>query len=238
MNASDVMTRGPIFTIDEDTSIADAAQLMVKLRLSGLPVVDRDGKLVGILSEGDLLHRAELGTEPSHKRLAAFLLSPGRMADEYVHSHSTKVGDLMTREVITAAPDTPLATIVGLFEQHGIKRVPIVDGDRLLGMVSRIDLVRALLQPPASTPPAHRSDADVLKDVTSVFEDEVWGRQADVRVEVHEGVVELWGLIYDQRERAALRVAAGTITGVKSVRDHLTWVNHAPGRVISPGVPF
>ncbi|GGF43518.1 histidine kinase [Aliidongia dinghuensis] len=238
MKASDVMTQGPIVTVHPETSLEEAAGLMIKLHISGLPVVDAAGKLVGILTEGDLLRRAEIGTAPHRRRWVSFLSAPGRLADEYVQTHGIKVGDLMSRDVVMAAPDTPLEAIVGLLEQHCIKRLPIVEGDRLLGIVSRLDLVRALLRQLELSAPAARSDDDILRDVAAVFEDEVWVPRAGVRVEVHDGIVDLCGLIYDERQRSALRVAAETVAGVKLVRDHLTWVKPASDMTIGVGVPL
>jgi CBS domain-containing protein len=143
MKAADVMTR-KVTSINPDASISEAAQLMVSHRISGLPVIDEQGDPIGILTEGDLLRRVETGTLRTRSRLATFFADPSRLASEYVQSHSRKVRDVMTPNPVVVGEDTPIADIVLTMENKGIKRVPVVAGDKVVGIVSRANLVHAL----------------------------------------------------------------------------------------------
>jgi len=142
MLAGDVMTRG-VIAVSSDASAMQAAVLMLKHEISGLPVVDQDGTLVGIVTEGDFLRRSELGTQRRRPRWLEFLIGPGRLASDYVHACGRTVADIMTPEPCTATEWTPLEEVVQLMERHRIKRVPIVCTRRLVGIVTRADLLRA-----------------------------------------------------------------------------------------------
>ena len=143
MNAADIMTR-TILSAGPKTPVAEAIGLMLDNRVSGLPVIDEAGQLVGILTEGDLLRRGETGTERHRPRWLEILLGPGRLASDYVRTHGRKVEDIMTRDPVSVAPETPLDEIVELMERHRIKRVPVLEGEKLVGIVSRADFLRAL----------------------------------------------------------------------------------------------
>jgi CBS domain-containing protein len=135
MKASEIMTMG-VHTVKPDVSVADAARLMIEQGISGLPVVDATGQVVGIVTEGDFLRRAETGTERRRPRWLEILVGPGRLASEYVRTHGRKVADIMTSEVVTASADTPVQEIVGVMEKHRIKRVPVVKEGAVVGIVS------------------------------------------------------------------------------------------------------
>jgi len=198
MKASDVMTVGAA-TIRSDASVPEAARLMLQYAISGLPVVDDTGHLVGIITEGDFLRRTETGTERRHRpRWLEVLLGPGRLADEYVHSHSRKVEEVMTRQVVTVAEETPVDEIARLMERHRIKRVPVIRDNRVVGIVSRANLLRGL---------ACLAELDA----------QAWGRRAPIDVTVRNGTVQLWGPVADERVAQALRVAAENVPGVKGV---------------------
>ena len=143
MNAADVMTRN-ILSVAPDSTIAEAVRTMLDNRISGLAVIDEAGRLVGILTEGDLLRRGETATERHRPRWLEILMGPGRLAEEYVRTHSRRIAEVMTRDPVSVAPDTPLKEIVGLMERHRIKRVPVLDGDAPVGILSRADLLRGL----------------------------------------------------------------------------------------------
>src|SRR5215471_18463161 len=143
MKAHDVMTWGAI-TVGPDEPVLKAARLMLQNRISGLPVVDKEGQLVGMVTEGDFLRRGELGTQRQRPRWLEFLLGPGPLAAEYVRSSGQKVGEIMTIEPKTVTPDTPLDEIVRLMERHRIKRLPVVQDGKLVGIVSRANLLHAL----------------------------------------------------------------------------------------------
>jgi CBS domain-containing protein len=231
MKASDVMTRN-VATVARDAPSADAIRLMLDHRISGLPVVDGSCKIAGMLTEGDLLRRAETGTQRQRPRWLELLLGPGRLADEYVQTHGRKVCEIMTEDVVSVAEDTPLAEIVRLMERHRIKRLPVVHGDTLVGIVSRADLVRALGQLVDKEPTSASDDDEIRKCVLVELAKTAWAPRVGITVAVTDGVVELNGAITNEKEREALRVVAENVRGVKGVRDRLVWVEPVSGTVI------
>lgn len=232
MQASDVMTRNPV-TIARTTPIGAAIGLMLERKISGLPVVDAEGRIEGILTEGDLLRRGELGTQKRHWPWLDFLLGPGRMASDYVKTHSRVCEELMTRDVVSVAPETPLADIVGLMERRRIKRLPVIENDALVGIVSRADLLAALAQAlDAPQPPAVGGDAAIHARLMTELGKADWAPRAGLKVTVTDGVVELDGVVLDEHERAALRVAAENVPGVKGIVDRIVWVEPVSGTVI------
>ena len=149
MKASDVMTRD-VITVRRETSVTNAIRLMLDNNVSGLPVLD-NGKVIGILTEGDLLRRSETGTEKHRPRWLEILMGPGRMAGEYVRTHGRRVEEIMTTDLVSVAGDTPLDEVVGLMERRRIKRVPVIEGDLLVGVISRADLLRHIPAAPAES---------------------------------------------------------------------------------------
>ena len=151
MKAGEVMTRN-VVSIGTDASVADMVKLMFDNRISGLPVVDDQGGLVGIVTEGDCLRRAEIGTERKRPRWLELLIGPGRLADEYIHTHSRKVAEVMTQSPITITEDTSLEEVVHLMESRRIKRLPVVRNGKVVGIVSRANLVHALASASTNIP--------------------------------------------------------------------------------------
>ena len=233
MKASDVMTRR-VISVGPDASIESAVRLMLQDHMSGLPVVDQQGRLMGIVTEGDLLRRSEAGTARRRSRWVELLLGPGRAADEYVQTHGRKVEEVMTHHVVTIAEDTPLPAIVEMMERHRIKRLPVLRGQQLVGIVSRADLLHALAAVSRSAPPRSISDATIRDQVLQEIDKQSWGPGRTVNVTVHDGIVDLWGVILDERQREALRVAAENTAGVHRVEDHLVWVEPLSGLVVGP----
>jgi CBS domain-containing protein len=231
MRAAEVMTR-TVITVDPDAQITEAIRLMLQHKISGLPVVDKGGKLVGILTEGDLLRRAETGTQRRRPRWLEYLVGPGKLAADYVHTHARKVSELMTTEVQTVDEDAPLDQIVELMERHRIKRVPVVKAGKLVGLVSRANLLRALASLSREAKPAAAGDLAIRERLLAELEKQPWAPTALTDITVRNGVVELWGVITDDRQRQALKVAAENIAGVKEVKDHLVWVEPMTGTVI------
>jgi len=223
MNAADLMTSF-VVTVRPDATIEYAAQLMLQYRISGLPVTDGDGAVLGIITESDLLRRAETGTEKRHARWVSLLIGPGRLAQEYVHTHGRKVGDVMTERVLTITPQTPLSDLVALMETKHVKRLPVVDQGRLVGIVSRADVMAALLGL-FSEPVDARADAEIREQILAEVDRQPWGPREGLDVLVTNGIVVLKGTITDERERAALRVAAENVPGVRAVHDRLVWVD-------------
>jgi CBS domain-containing protein len=231
MKASDVMTQ-PVIAIRHDASLQDAVQLMLRNRISGLPVIDYEGKPIGMLTEGDLLRRVETGTERTRPRWIAFLAGPAKLAEEYVHSHSRRVRDLMSTQLVKVTSDTPLESVVSSMEEHRIKHVPVVDGDRLTGMITRANLMQALMHLSSGFPVPSPSDADIRQRVLDELKGNLWGDKGYITVIVKDGVVHLHGIVTDARERDALRVAAENVPGVKAVMSRVEWCDLASGTVL------
>jgi CBS domain-containing protein len=231
MNASDVMTR-TLLSVRPDATVAEAIRTMLDNRISGLPVIDEAGRLVGILTEGDLLRRGEMGTERQRSRWLEILMGPGRLAGEYVRTHGRKIGEVMTRDVVSVTLDTPLKEVVELMERHRIKRVPVLDGEVLVGILSRADLLRALLGALEEEPAAATTDEEIRERILRELAKTAWVPRDGIAITVENGVVDLNGVILDEKERAALRVAAENVPGVRAVEDHLVWVEPVSGTII------
>ncbi len=227
MNAADVMTRNPA-TVREDTPIAEAIHLMLDRRISGMPVSGANGELVGILTEGDLLRRIETGTERQRPRWIEFLMGSGRLAAEYVRTHARRVNEVMTRGVASVTPDTPLRDVVALMERRGVKRIPVVQNETCIGIISRADLIRTLGRV-LDAEPTSASDEAIREHVLREINSRPWAATTSVEVTVNDGVVDLDGVVFDERERTALKVAAETAPGIRGIQDHLTWIEPNTG---------
>lgn len=232
MEARQVMT-SPILTISPGATVRQAIELMLEKRVSGLPVVDEIGQLVGLISEGDLLHRSELGTEKHRSKWIDFLIGPGRSADDYVHSHSRRVADVMTTDVATVEETTPLEEVVKLMEKRRIKRVPVIRDGGVAGIVTRSDLLRAFLKASAAREAAV-SDDDIRQNIYDTIEREGWAPAGSVHVKVADGHVTLAGTIFDERERDAIRVCAENQPGVTGVTDDMIWIEPTSGTYMTP----
>jgi CBS domain-containing protein len=228
MKAQDVMTLG-VISVQSNASVMRAVQLMLHNKISGLPVVDDKGSLVGIVTEGDFLRRGELGTQRKRPRWLEFLVGPGRLAEEYVHACGRKVDEVMTPEPYTVSVDTPVNEIVRLMEKHSIKRLPVVENGKPIGMVSRANLLTALARatPEVAAPTA--SDVVIWERISAECAKQPWASK--INVVVKQGIVELRGAITDERERQAFIVAVENVPGVKTVHDHLVWVDGMSGMV-------
>ncbi len=231
MKVSDVMTLAPL-SVTPDASLQEAATLMLKSRVSGLPVVGLEGAVVGMITEGDLLRRVELGTAGRPASWLAAFLTPGRLARDYVRTHGRKVREIMTSKVISVAPDAPLSEVVQLMQSQQIKRLPVIQKHRLVGIVSRADLLRALLQLLPDRRVVALSDVELRKRVLAEIEKQQWAPRQTVDVRVENGVVELCGAVTDDQERVGLRVIAENTPGVKGVHDRLIWVEPVAGIVV------
>ena len=231
MNASDVMTR-TLLSVRPDATVAEAIRTMLDNRISGLPVIDEAGRLVGILTEGDLLRRGETGTERQRSRWLEILMGPGRLAGEYVRTHGRKIGEVMTRDVVSVTLDTPLKEVVELMERHRIKRVPVLHGEVLVGILSRADLLRALLGALQEEESPATNDGEIRERILGELAKAAWMPRDGIAITVENGVVDLNGVILDEKEREALRVAAENVPGVRAVEDHLVWVEPVSGTII------
>ncbi len=233
MNASDVMTRN-VISANPDATVLQAARQMLQHHISGLPVINKAGELVGVLSEGDFLRRRETRTERRRSRWLEFLMGPGKMAGEYTHSHGNKVAEVMTTDVYTVNENSPLEEIVEMMERRRIKRVPVLRDNKVVGIVTRSNLMHAVVSLARSEPKETKDDSTIRDKLLAEMQKEEWAPAAMTNVVVHDGIVELWGVIIDDRQREALKVAAENIAGVKSVKDHLVWVEPTSGMVIEP----
>jgi CBS domain-containing protein len=231
MKAKDVMT-SPVVSIEPDASIWQAVRIMLQRHISGLPVIDQKGGLVGIVTEGDFLRRTETGTQRRRPRWLEYLIGPGRLADEYTRAHGRKVNEIMTADPVTITEDTPLDEIVRLMEKRQIKRVPVVRDQQVVGIVSRANLVHALASVARDIRPTSAGDQAIRDRILAELASQSWAPIALVDVHVRDGVVELWGMITDERERKAIVVAAENAPGVKAVNDHLAWVDAISGMVL------
>jgi CBS domain-containing protein len=237
MNAGDVMTQSTV-TVDPDASIMYAIQLMLKRRISGLPVIDNTGGLVGILTEGDLLRRVELGTQKRRPRWIEFLIGPGRLASEYVNACGRKVHEVMTTPVHTITEDSSLTDVVRIMESKQVKRLPVLRGDQLIGIVSRANLLRALASVPRDTRPANVTDASIRRHLLAELSKQSWAPVALVDVIVRDGVAHLWGTLTEERQRQGIRVVAENTPGVKRVEDHLVWIEPVSGIAVPSADDF
>lgn len=235
MLVQEVMT-APVITIKPTASIGEAADVMLNNGISGLPVTESDGSLVGIISEGDFLRRAELKTENgSPPWWMEFFMAAGKAADDYVHTHSRVVADVMTAEPVTIAPSAKLVDAVRLMEKHHVKRLPVVEGSKLVGLITRADLMRLIAKTFANRPiEAVVDDETVRRAVTDEIARQSWSGKGLIHVAVHDGVVDLTGTVYDDRTRAAAKVAAENVQGVKSVNERLEWIEPTSGMMILP----
>jgi CBS domain-containing protein len=233
MRAADVMTPDPV-CISPDASISEAIGVMLERKFSGLPVVDARGSLVGIVTEGDLLRRTETGTQRKRPRWIEFLLGPGRLASEYVQTAGRKVGDVMTPEVRTVREDAPLDAVVHVMERHQIKRVLVVRDGKLVGIVTRANLLQALASVAGETKPGPATDASIRERLYAELKSQPWAPIGLINVVVRNGVVHLSGTLFDERHRGAIRVAAERIPGVKAIEDHLVWVDPISGMIMPP----
>jgi CBS domain-containing protein len=234
MKASDVMTMTPA-AVGAETTVAAAMRLMLERRVSGLPVTDAQGALVGIVTEGDFLRRGELGTEKHRRRWVELLTSPGKLAGEYTGAHAMSVGQIMTADVQSATPDTALADIVEAMEKHRIKRLPVVANGKLVGIVSRADLMRAFLTRVSHAAASATSDTALRDRIAAEIDRQAWGPSALVHVSVDGGVATMNGVLVDDRVRAALRVLVENICGAGKVRDRLTTIEPMTGAIVRSG---
>jgi CBS domain-containing protein len=224
MRARDVMT-SEVVTITPETSVAEAAKLMLDRRISGVPVIDGAGQLVGILSEGDLMRRAELATQ-SRPWWAGLASSAEARAEAYIKAHGLTVGEVMTKDVVTVVENEPLDGIAMLFETRGIKRAPVLREGKLVGIVSRANLLQGLAT--GQTGETGPSDNAIRSAIKATAEEDAGVRATLVDVTVAHGVVHLWGNVASEAEREALRVVAENTEGVRQVHDHL--------RILPPSV--
>jgi CBS-domain-containing membrane protein len=233
MRVKDVMTK-KVISVSPKASVADALDIMTRSRLSGLPVIDETGSLVGIVSEADFLRRSELGTaKPSAHWLECIFL-PGKAADVYARAHAKHVDQIMSTNVATIEENASLGEAVALMEQRRVKRLPVVAEDKVVGMVARADFVHALalfVRQPYEE--GLVGDAEVKRRIEAEMQAQLWAPIASVEIAVRNGVVDLYGVLTDERERNALHALVENVEGVRELHDHIAWAEPFSG-VVSP----
>jgi CBS domain-containing protein len=231
MRAHQIMTR-QVITVGIDAPIVNAANIMLDKHVSGLPVVDQAGKLVGIVSQGDFLRRAEIGTQRRRGRWLKFLVGPGREASDFVHERGRKVGEIMTSDPCTVTEDATLEDIVELMERNQVKRLPVMRGDSLVGIVTRTNLLQAVAGLARDVPDPTADDDHIRNHIIASVEKADWA-PFGFGVIVLNGVVHLSGVITNEHSREATVVAAENVSGVTKVHDHLCWVDAMSGMYLN-----
>jgi CBS domain-containing protein len=216
MKAADVMVTN-VITVGPDACVQDVAHVLLSARISGVPVVGPNGELLGIVSEGDLMRRVEAGTGRARPWWLALFTGKEVLAAEFIREHSRKVTDVMTRDVVTAAPDTPLSKIANLLEKNAIKRVPIVERGKVVGIVSRANLLQALASVSKQVEvTTEANDSQIRDKVLTQLNAEPWTRPSLINIIVQDGTVELWGIVESASEKKAVRIAAEVVPGVRA----------------------
>jgi CBS domain-containing protein len=218
MLAKDVMTT-PVMSVRPETEVRDIAALLLECRISAVPVVDDAGRVLGIVSEGDLINRADAGTRHRGSWWLEMLKSEEEQSRDYLRSHGQRAEDVMTREVIAAAEDTPISEIAALLEKHRVKRVPVLRDGKLVGIVSRANLLQglALAEPAAAV---SEDDRDIRKRLLQALK-EAGLPMHQVNVTVRDGAASLWGWVDAEVQRQAARAAAESTPSVRRFEDHL-----------------
>jgi len=219
MKVADIMVRN-VISVGPDASVREIASLMLERRISGVPVVDGERRVLGIVSEGDLIRRPEIGTYSSPTGWLTVFLSQDESARDFVKTHGLLATEVMSRPAICVAPETPLGEVVQLFARHRVKRLPVVEHGKLAGLVTRAELLRALVARQA-IPPIASGDQEIRDRIEAILRSEVWAPSAYVNVQVSEGVVQLWGMVNSIAQRDALVLAVRGTPGVREVQQHI-----------------
>ena len=230
MLAAQLMSRS-IVAISPDAPLAQAIRLMIDHRVSGLPVIDSEGRAVGMLTEGDLLRRVETGTEGEAPGWFASFFFPGRQAERYVQTHGRRVSEVMTPNVVCVEDDTPLSEVAALMQRKRIKRLPVVRGGKVVGIVSRADLVRVVGES-LLTSTATADDTAIRQKIVKELDSAPWAPRTSVSVAVENGVVLLDGCVFDMRGRSAIGVLAENVSGVKRVENRLICIEPRSGMLL------
>jgi len=220
MKATDVMAT-KVITVRPDTPVATIAEVLLANRISAVPVVNDKDVLVGIVSEGDLIHRVEAGTERHRSWWLELLTGKEILAHEFVMSYGRKAADVMTRPVISVQPDTPLGDIAALLEKHRIKRVPVASNGKIVGIVSRANLIQALVKLNRTKTETSVDDLTLHSHILEQLRSKPWGDPSKISILVNNGSVELWGIVDSETEKNAIRVAVEVTPGVRQVANKL-----------------
>lgn len=226
MRVREIMSRN-VITIDADASVIDAIKTMLSHHISGLPVIDQDRALIGILSDGDFIRRVEVGTEKRRGRWLAMLAGANQVAVDFARQHGRKVRQIMSPSPITVEEETPLEQVVQLMESHGVTRFPVMRDRELVGMVTRTDFMTAVARLRVDQSSRPGNDDQIRAAVIAALADAPW-RPAALNVSVHDGIVSLRGSVRSDNAHKAAIVAAENVGGVKRVEDLLLKITYPP----------
>ena len=233
MRVKDVMTKN-VVSVQPQATIAEAVDLMIRSHVSGLPVIDESGSLVGILSEGDLLRRSELGTQKAPATWLACLFHPGRLAEAYARTHGRRVDEIMSCDVATIDASALLEEAAAMMEERRVRRLPVVADEKVVGIVARADFVRALAGfVRQSYDEPLLTDGQIKERIEAELKAQPWAPVATVGINVENGVVLLSGILTDETQRQAVRIIAENVDGVRAVHDHMVWVEPYAGIVLT-----
>jgi CBS domain-containing protein len=221
MKAHDIMTKDVVF-IRPETSVREIAALMTEKRISGLPVLGADGTLLGIVSQSDLLHRWEIGTEPKYKWWLKVFSDSDSLARAFSKTHGIKAKDVMTCHIISVKHDTDLGDVAALLDRSKVKRLPVLQNGRLVGLITRSDLVKAFSQTPKPASKQVVDDALLQRALADKMRGQTWLNQTYLSIVVDQGIVQLWGYTSSHDQRQALKILIEETDGVKSVDDRLS----------------
>jgi CBS domain-containing protein len=231
MRAHQIMTK-PVVTVAPDATIVDAANIMLSRHISGLPVVDASGKLVGIVSEGDFIRRTEIGTGRRRGRWLQFILGPGKSPSDFVHEHGRRIAEIMTGSPVTITEDTSLADIADLMEKKNVKRLPVLRCEEVVGIITRTNLLQAVASLARQIPDPTADDDHIRSRIIHAMEKTDWC-PSGLNVIVRDGIVHLSGVILEEEARQAAVVAAENVEGVTKVHDHLRWFDTITGTYLN-----
>lgn len=220
MQAHEIMTKA-VVSVRPETSVRDIAALMTDKRVSGVPVLAEDGTVLGIVSQTDLLHRRELGTETKQKWWLKLFSDPDRSAREFSKAHGLKAKDVMTRHVVSVDESTDLADVAAVLDRNRIKRVPVLRNGKMVGLIARSDFVGMLSRTPAAGGGVAVDTASLQRVLREKINAQSWLNASYLNVIIDDGNVQLWGFVGSNEQRRALRVLVEETEGVKSVDDHL-----------------
>lgn len=220
MNAADIMTTS-VITVGPDTVVRDIAELLLSKRISAVPVIDEQQAVLGIVSEGDLMRRLEANSAERHSWWIENFFSENHDAEHYIKAHGRTAAEVMTRDVVTIGVEMPLQEIAATLERNHIKRVPVTENNRLVGIVSRANLLHGLTAGQMLEPEHSNDDRSIRDSLMHELSDEVGLVTGRINVTVDKGIVQLWGIVYSEKEKQAAELAAENTPGVRSVENFL-----------------
>jgi CBS domain-containing protein len=220
MKAHEAMTKD-VIKVGPDTTVGEIAALLVRHRISAVPVVADETHVVGIVSQTDLGHRSETETEKRRKWWLEAFADPDSQAREFIKTHGLRAQEVMTRFVVSVSPQASLAEVAEVLDTHRIRQVLVMDGGKLVGMISRTDLVRKLAEVKTGAPAVRPDNGALRKAIWDQVKAQRWLKSAYVNLTVKDGVVELWGAVESSEQRRALKILVEGVSGVRKVEEHL-----------------